>query len=955
MAYQGVEGAPPEIAAMIGSEHEVELDMPKPLVDVIADQGIDFNLEPREFLRKLFESNGRVISEDEITLILNQYTVVPYAPSASDGENLGDGLAQAPSVGRLSDGRRIQVVRRTNRNRKLENLNMSGAIFTASEESKAFKDAAGLGPVKDAEKMNLEVGENLPALAFGSAHSVFHNSAESALDTMKQHALVTAALLLRLNTNIQKAEALLSSQKQAMFIEASATGTAVGPVPMTGSMRALMNQNKMLLETYAVGVSGWLSGIYLPKITACLMTAATRPQSRVKCQTLLAKLDSLLSTLQDDKDVTDEMLDELDATHAAVYAEIRRAGLTASLTKQMRGGFSSFQKREDHQHAVFVTASLREELYYFIATAPMNVGRRTTLQQYPLPRLLVAAERFLDSDVCGTVDAFRSADGHIHALVPPDVHAGAFSADQFDTGGSIQNITAKTIRPEKTGSGVTEAEEALSSSSKTQEQRHGELVAKAWEQLRAADGSSVVLNVAMSHRDNEDRASLREFATQRGRVSTTEEADFVRSGNFVYLTEKAPAGFPRTPLSKDARVSPHSGVHAPAVTVLNPERPAWIQGVLPSAELAARVGAMAASRAPLSFPHHVDASAAHVDASAAHVDASAAHVDASAALIDASAALIDASASGAGDTAPSCGAGDGDGSGTGTLVPLEDDVNGKRTRHVAFREEEEEKAASLAAEEEEAPKDRSNVKKARRGPLKRKAVESSEETDKATSSSRQKPTAPPPSAEEPEVSKPRRRRMKSTLGVQDEDEADIPAATAPAASRQTLQLSPRSQRKWKNNGGAPQVFGSPRPPSFKNVSGRSVPSLIPPLPARPDAVIPSLLSDGLPSIFRVGVVDGLPSMFPGLGAGAAIGSLAAPFGSLGPLGSLAPAGSHALPLTFNDSGLKSSVNKTMVSNLQSFANKRRITSDMLSAFVDTFRSETDGQEDGEADALGDDI
>ena len=620
MTDQSMAGVPAHILEQFASHEAVaDLELPKVVTDLLSSQGLDLELEPRKFLEEFFKAHGRSISDDEIEAILDQYTVVPYV-GEDDGAAAaaGGGGGDAPSVGRLADGRRITVVRKMNRNRKLEALNMTGGLVEAAAETKRFKDAAGLGDAVGPEKMNLEAGERLPPLAFGSAHSVFFDSAEAALEAMKQQALVAAAMVTQLSKNVEKAKEVLETQRRALEIEAYVTGAPVGEVPMTGAFRAIMNQSKMIHETYAVGVSSWLSGIYLPKIISCLLAANTRPQSRLKVQTLLAKLDALSSKLgDDDQDIPDELIDELDAAHAAVYAEIRRAGLTAALTKQMRGPFSSFQKREDHQHARFVTASLREELYYFIATGPMSVGRRMTLHQYPLPRMLVAAERFLDADVNGTVDAFRTGMGHVYALVPPDAGAaGSFTYDQFDTGGSIQNITGKTTRPERTGAGVEEAEAALRAPGKTQVQRHAELEAHAWGELGAAEASSLKLNITNTDRSNADRAELREKATQRARPSGTEPADFVRAGNFVYVTEKAGAGVARSLKPIHARTSIHHGLHAPAVhgDVLVPARGEWMDGSLGTDVLEASVAAMLKARhAPAAVEHGASPSPAPVD------------------------------------------------------------------------------------------------------------------------------------------------------------------------------------------------------------------------------------------------------------------------------------------------------------------------------------------------------
>lgn len=814
MTTQWGAGVPAHVVAALGAEATATLDLSHVTEKVLTDQGLDLELEPRAFLRTFFDANGRSISDEEINLILDQYTVVPYA-GAEDGGASG----AAPSVGRLADGRRIEVVRKMNRNSKLEALNMTGGLVEAAEETKRFKDAAGLGDVVAPEKMNLEDGEALPPLAFGSAHSVFYGSAEAALESMKQQALVTAAMLTRLTSNIEKAKEIVATQKRVLEVEASYTGAPVGQVPMTGSFRAVMNQNKMLLETYAIGVSSWLSGIYLPKITACLMTANTRPQSRLKAQTLLAKLDALSAKLRDDDDeMSEAMLDELDAAHAAVYAEIRRAGLTAALTKQMRGAFSSSQKREDHQHARFVTASLREELYYFIATGPMSVGRRITINQFPLPRMLVAVERFLDADVCGTVDAFRTGCGHAYALLPPEPMLGpvSFTYDQFDTGGSIQNITSKTTRPERTGSGVEEAEAALRAPNKVQVVRHAELEAEAWAELEKADNSSLKLNITREDRTNADRAELREVATQRNRVSATEAADFVRSGNFVYVTDKAAAGAPRSLKALHARTSIHSGLHAPAVAgnVLLPTRSPWMDASVTSASMDDTVTAMM-MKAGGGRPSNVVVRPEENDGAA-----SAAHGPAPAAADEEDESSLDISEK-------------------------------KRRRSVKFSDEVE--TAPSDDEEEEpliggadvgVPEDEDKPKKQPRAKRARMLA------------------APPPSAATAS-SASRGRRMTRSLGVRDEgddDEAHTAAAPARVGGAYAKKyLSDRGARRLQRIGNDSVLFPPVCPvvdesAILQGLESRIIPTLLSALPS----VLPSVKAAPAPhSMFNLAVLSNL--------------------------------------------------------------------------------------------------
>jgi hypothetical protein len=188
----------------------------------------------------------------------------------------------------------------------------------------------------------------------------------------------------------------------------------------------------------------------------------------------------------------------------------------------------------------------------------MQIGRRMSDSQFPLPRLLVAAERFIDTDVLGTVDAFRA--GGIQTFIPPNIMDGPqiFQQEQFDGGGSIGLLTCKTLRPEFTAVGVKEAEDNLQSQTKN-------LVSLGEEELKKAASQTYSMNITTTTRTNEDLCNIREMATERDKDSNAEKSDFVRQGSWIYITDHAPTNIARELKSSNNKISPYSEIHASSI------------------------------------------------------------------------------------------------------------------------------------------------------------------------------------------------------------------------------------------------------------------------------------------------------------------------------------------------------------------------------------------------------
>jgi len=318
------------------------------------------------------------------------------------------------------------------------------------------------------------MAEEFPAEGYSSALPIFHDGV-SGLHALETQVDALDVALRAAKANLVKAR-MLQEEK------------------MTNLLWHYMNEHKKICETVAISTSSWCGGIYIPKPTALLVTHSARPTSFAITKSFLQTIDNLFPKIVNDK-LTAKDLDLLNEEHAKFFSTIRQAGVAGALLKQFRGAFSSSQKREDHQHTVFVTAALREQLIYFLTTAPMAFERRVNLQHFPLPRLLVSVERFLNMDANLTVDAFRRG---FSSLISGEIDEGCHTI-----------MTHKSLRVEEEGTGSKEALESLArGGGGGAGAGAGGLHSMATEELERAKSSRVKLNILLDRTDLE-RSELR--------------------------------------------------------------------------------------------------------------------------------------------------------------------------------------------------------------------------------------------------------------------------------------------------------------------------------------------------------------------------------------------------------------------------------------------------------------
>jgi hypothetical protein len=392
------------------------------------------------------------------------------------------------------------ATKKTNLNGKLQEVN--DADKNSALKWPTYQDVGGVLEYKSFESM---MAEEMPAEGYSSALPIFHDGASGL------HALETQVDALDLALRAAKA-----NLKKARLLKEE---------NMTNMLWHLMNEHKKIVETVAISTSSWCGGMYIPKPAALLVTHSARPASFSISKSFLQSIDRLFPKIKDGT-INAEDVRFLDEEHAKFFSTIRQAGVAGALLKQFRGAFSSSQKREDHQHTIFVTAALREQLIYFLSTAPMAFERRVNLQQFPLPRLLVSVERFLNMDANLTVDAFRRG---FSSLISGEIDQGCHTI-----------ITHKSLRVEEEGTGSKEALESLARGGAGAGAGAGAgLSDLACQELERAKSSKVKLNILLD-RDDLERSQLRFGAVEwKGREG--EPVTFHRglSDMFAYAVDSS--------------------------------------------------------------------------------------------------------------------------------------------------------------------------------------------------------------------------------------------------------------------------------------------------------------------------------------------------------------------------------------------------------------------------------
>jgi hypothetical protein len=179
-------------------------------------------------------------------------------------------------------------------------------------------------------------------------------------------------------SRLAKSLSLLAEQSQE-FIKESSKSSMLG-----SSMRDLVVQANELVTNACIVGDGMTGAMRVPDAITMLMTTRLNPAGsdcgREVAQPLLKELDAILEG-GDDVAMFGSALDKY-------WSKLKESGLLLSLVKEQ-----GKDKGKSNSHLTGVLAAFREQLFMACATAPMQVMRRSSVEQYALPDCLEAIVR----------------------------------------------------------------------------------------------------------------------------------------------------------------------------------------------------------------------------------------------------------------------------------------------------------------------------------------------------------------------------------------------------------------------------------------------------------------------------------------------------------------------------------------------------------------------------------
>ena len=153
---------------------------------------------------------------------------------------------------------------------------------------------------------------------------------------------------------------------------------------MSGQIRDLVMQANEFTTNACIVGDGMTGAMRVPDAVTMLMTTRLNPAGsdcgREVAQPLLKELDAILEG-GDDVAMLGSALDKY-------WGRLKESGLLLSLVKEQ-----DKDKGKISPHLTGILAAFREQLFMACATAPMQVMRRTSIEQYALPDCLEAIVR----------------------------------------------------------------------------------------------------------------------------------------------------------------------------------------------------------------------------------------------------------------------------------------------------------------------------------------------------------------------------------------------------------------------------------------------------------------------------------------------------------------------------------------------------------------------------------
>lgn len=331
-----------------------------------------------------------------------------------------------------------------------------------------------------------------------------------------------------------------------------AQGVPIGS--LDGLTRDLVVQANELVTNACIVGDGMTGAMRVPDAITMLMTTRLNPAGsdcgREVAQPLLRELDAILEG-GDDVAMFGSALDKY-------WSKLKESGLLLSLVKEQ-----GKDKGKSNPHLMGVLAAFREQLFMACATAPMQVMRRTSVEQYALPDCLEAIVRM---HTLGPQRALEiAAELGCSCLFPDSLQRSVHEPQlrQLTGGGMCSMMTIKTaIKEDATSQSALQA--------------HENIVA-----LRAATLPKEPRKRALKAEEALELAELKAEATERSRKRTKageQGVIFVRSSvhkrrplsslsTSLHMFDAST----RTRLDKDNMATAMSSVHAQPI-LLVPEQ-----------------------------------------------------------------------------------------------------------------------------------------------------------------------------------------------------------------------------------------------------------------------------------------------------------------------------------------------------------------------------------------------
>jgi hypothetical protein len=213
------------------------------------------------------------------------------------------------------------------------------------------------------------------------------------------------------------------------------------PGALTADMRDILVHGNELVTNACIVGDGMTGAMRVPDAVTMLLCSRKNPAGsdcgREVAQPLLAELDQVL-----EGDAPD--LSSLGISLQAYWGRIKEQGLLLSL-----GKLQGVRGAKLPPHLMGVLSAFREQLFMALATAPMQVMRRSTLEQYALPDCLEAIVRMHN---LGPVRALEiAAELGCGCLMPGSLDSHELVSRQMTGAGACSMMTVKTlIKEDKT-------------------------------------------------------------------------------------------------------------------------------------------------------------------------------------------------------------------------------------------------------------------------------------------------------------------------------------------------------------------------------------------------------------------------------------------------------------------------------------------------------------------------